>query len=232
MKVRLIAVLLAFTGLVGGQDANIGQFAIWKPKEGHLQNFENGYKQHLNWHKINGDTWGWYGWFFVSGPRYGQFVDATFNHTWADFDKAVKPAEDLADNRLHVFPFGDVQTIFKVVLYPKASTADTIAFSTKLIRFVTLTVDNIDQSLKVAEKLKDFYGSKQIKSFKTFKVIDGGTTNQLILMLSFRSWEDYAISENLCEKISEYEQSLKVKTIRTIVSETMVYREDMSWFPK
>lgn len=111
-KFRLITTLIFIAGFTYGQESNIGEFAIWKPKEGHLQNFENGYKQHLKWHKANGDKWGWYGWFIVSGSRYGQFVDETFGRTCADFDKAIKPAEDIADNRIHVFPFGDVQTIF------------------------------------------------------------------------------------------------------------------------
>lgn len=230
-RLNLFIALFFIANFAYGQEANIGQFAIWKPKDGQLQNFENGYKQHLNWHKTNGDKWGWYGWFVVSGSRYGQFVDATFDHNWADFDKAVKPAEDIADNRLHVFPFGDVQTIFKVSHYPKYSTIDTFANKLRLLKMVILTTDNTEQALKVVDKLKDFYISKQVKSFKTYKVIDGGLTNQIILMIGFSSWEDYGISETLTEKISEIEQSLKLKTITSTTSETMVYRADMSWFP-
>lgn len=230
-RLNLFIALFFIANFAYGQEANIGQFAIWKPKDGQLQNFENGYKQHLNWHKTNGDKWGWYGWFVVSGSRYGQFVDATFDHNWADFDKAVKPAEDIADNRLHVFPFGDVQTIFKVSHYPKYSTIDTFANKLRLLKMVILTTDNTEQALKVVDKLKDFYISKQVKSFKTYKVIDGGLTNQIILMMGFSSWEDYGISETLTEKISEIEQSLKLKTITSTTSETMVYRADMSWFP-
>lgn len=228
---RLFFLLFFFASFTYAQNSNIGQFAVWKAKEGQLQNFENGYKQHLNWHKSNDDKWGWYGWFIVSGNRYGQFVDATFDHTWADFDKAIKPSEDSADNRLHVFPFGDVQTIFKVSHYPKYSTVDTFANKLKLIKMVTLTTDTLEQTLKVVDKLKDFYISKQIKSFKTYKVVDGSSTNQIILLMGFNSWEDYAISENLNEKIVELEQNLKLKTINSIVSETMIYRADMSWFP-
>ena len=230
-KFGLISMAFLFASTTYGQESNIGQFAIWKPKEGQLQNFENGYKQHLNWHKTNGDKWGWHGWYIVSGSRYGQFVDATFNHTWADFDNAVKPAEDIADNRLHVFPFGDVQTIFKVSNYPKASTVDTFALKTRLIKLVTLTVDNVEQSLKMTEKLKDFYVSRQIKTFKTYKVVDGGATNQIILIMGFISWEEYSMSESLNEKVTEFEQLLKIKSVSSINSETMVYRADMSWFP-
>lgn len=230
-KFRIIITLIFIANFTYGQETNIGQFAIWKPKDGQLQNFENGYKQHLNWHKTNGDKWGWYGWFVVSGSRYGQFVDATFDHSWADFDKAVKPLEDIADNRLHVFPFGDVQSIFKVSHYTKYSTIDTFTNKLKLIKLVTLTTDNTGQAFKVVQKLKDYYFSKQINSFKTYKVVDGGLTNQIILMMGFNSWEEYSISEGFNEKVTELELSLKIKTINSINSETMVYRADMSVFP-
>lgn len=71
---RLIFLLIFFASFTYAQNSNIGQFAVWKTKEGQLQNFENGYKQHLNWHKSNDDKWGWYGWFIISGNRYGQFL--------------------------------------------------------------------------------------------------------------------------------------------------------------
>lgn len=229
-KFKLIIALLVIASSTYGQESNIGQFAMWKPKDGQLQNFENGYKLHLNWHKTNGDKWGWYGWFVISGSRYGQFVDATFDHTWTDFDNAVKPAEDIADNRLHVFPFGDVQTIFKVSKYANSSTVDTFKLKTKLIRFITLTVSNIEQALKMIEKLKEFYVGKQIKTFKTYKVVDGDATNQIIIMMGFSNWEEFSMSENLNEKVNEFEQIFKIKSVLAINSETIVYRADMSWF--
>jgi hypothetical protein len=230
-KIRVSIILLLFAASIFAQEKNIVQFAVWKPKEGQLQNFENGYKQHLNWHKINADKWSWYGWFVVSGIRYGQFVDATFDHAWADFDKAVKPADDMADNRVHVFPFAEVQTVFKASYYPQYSTADTFANKLKLVKFLTINVDNIENGLMVIDKLKDFYVTKKIKSFKTYKVVDGGLINQIIIMMGFSSWEEYGLCENIDEKVSEFEQNLKVKSFQSISSETMVYRTDMSWFP-
>lgn len=222
--------MMLFTYCMYGQDSNIGQFVIWKAKEGQSQNFENGYKKHLNWHKTNGDQWGWYGWFFISGPRYGQFVDATFNHNWADFDKAVKPADDMADNTINVFPFGDVQSIFKVSEVEKASSKGS-NMKTKFIKMITLNVGDVEQALAISEKLKDHYISKSIKFYKTYKIIDGGETNQVILMLGFENWTDYALSEDFNKQISKCQHELKIETIRSMISETMVYRTDLSYFP-
>lgn len=232
MKYLLLALNLLVSYTLLAQPGNIAQFAIWKPKEGYLQNFENGYKQHLNWHRANGDKWGWYGWFIISGPRYGQFVDATFDHTWADFDNAVKPAEDMADNRIHVFPFADLQTVFKVSYYDKASTNNTNELKNKLIRLITLTTTNTETTLKVIEKLKNIYASRKIKLFKTYKIIDGAATNQILVMMGFDNWVEYAISEDFNEQIYQIEQSCKQNCIQLILSETMSYRPDLSWFPE
>lgn len=230
--ITLSFLLMALTNLAFGQQAGVAQFVIWKPNEGQQQLFENGYKQHLKWHEDNGDTWGWWGWYFVSGPRYGYFMDATFHRTWRDFDNAVKPAEDRADNNLHVFPFGKIQGIFKAVHYPQYSTADTYDNKLKITRLITLTVENAADGLKLIGQLRDYYTGRQIKSFQTYRVVDGGDLSQFILMLGFDSWEAYGISENAGDKLNEFENALKRKVITSMLSETIAYREDLSWFPK
>jgi hypothetical protein len=227
----IIGITLILSNTSFAQEKHITQFAIWKPKEGKEQLFENGYKAHLKWHEANGDTWSWWGWYVISGPRYGYFVDATADHSWADFDAAVKPAEDIADNRLHVFPFGELQTVYKVSEYEKASTNDSFNLKTKLARHITLTVNSMDNALKAIEKVKDFYVSQNIKTFKTFTVIDGGNLNQIIIIMGFDSWAEYSMSEKFQEKLSEIERSLKQNSILSCISETLAYRADMSWFP-
>jgi hypothetical protein len=112
---KTIAIMLLFaSGKLMAQN-NVAHFSFWKPKPGQANNFENGYKQHLKWHRENGDKWSWYGWYVISGTRDEQFVDATFNHTWSDFDNSVKPSEDGADNNLHTYPFGDVEIGYKMI---------------------------------------------------------------------------------------------------------------------
>lgn len=213
-----------------GQKGSIAQFAVWQPMPGQASNFENGYKQHLAWHKSNNDHWDWYGWYIVSGPRYGQFVDATFNHAWKDFDDAIKPSEDMADNKKNVFPFANLQTLFKVSLMPYHSTKDTFENKLKLVRLVTISISNIESGLKIVDSLLQYFVKKGIKSFQTFKVVDGGSLNQLLLLLGFNSWEELSISESIMQKITEAEQSLQIKTVNGAIAETLVFRKDMSLF--
>ena len=227
-----IVMLLFLGGHVMAQDGQVAHFSFWKPKTGQEKNFENGYKQHLIWHKTNGDHWAWYGWYIISGPRDGQFVDATFNHAWSDFDKSVKPAEDGADNRLHTYPFGDFIAGSKLVFVPNLSIADSSSLQSKFLRLVTIQVTDIVMGKKVVEKLKNNYQATETRPFLTFKLVDGGELNQLFLLMGLNNFSAYGPFENLQEDLNAIEGSLKIKTITSITSETLVYRADMSLFPQ
>jgi hypothetical protein len=87
-----------------------GRFArivVIAPKPGEQGAFEEGYQRHLAWHRAHADPWPWYGWSIVLGDRLGLFMDGTFGHASADFDAAVDPAGDAADNAANVAPHAD-----------------------------------------------------------------------------------------------------------------------------
>lgn len=228
--VNLYLLLLLFSSNVSAQKKNIAHFSVWSPKAGQEQNFEAGYKKHLLWHKTSGDKWDWYGWYIASGPRFGQFVDATFDHSWSDFDAPVNPAGDAADNALHTVPFGDFLTAFKVSKVQGLSSADNAALKSNFLRLVTLNVSDVSEGLKIVEKLKIKYSTDSIKNFLTFKIIDGGNTNHIILILGFNSYAEFGKTENLQEDLAAIENSQKTKVITTVNSETMFYKANMSLF--
>ncbi|MND67052.1 hypothetical protein D3C80_584570 [compost metagenome] len=211
------------------QNKTIAQFAIWKPNPGQDQSFENGYKKHLTWHKANNDPWSWYGWFISSGPRCGQFVDATFDHSWGDFDHSVKPGEDMADNELHVFPFATLQTVFKASYLKDVSVSNESSLKSKFLRLITLEVNDVSNGIKMLEKLKTT--NTDIKTLMCYKIVDGGSLNQLLLLLGFNSFSEYEKAENLQNQLSAIESSFKMSIIKSITSETLVYSADMSLFP-
>ena len=229
VSLQLLVILLSSTTLA--QEKNIAQFAVWQPKEGLEQNFEMGYQKHLLWHKTNGDTWNWYGWYIVSGPRFGYFIDATFDHSWNDFNSPVKPAGDAADNQIHTDPFGNFKTAFKVSKVSELSSADDAGLKSKFTRLVTISVNDTPLALKTIERLRNNYAANSsVKNFMTYKMVDGGDVNQIILMLGFKDYNEYGKTENLPEELSAIESSLKEKSITAVSSETLVYRADMSLF--
>lgn len=229
--VNLYLLLILFNSTVLAQEKNVAHFSVWSPKAGREQNFEAGYKKHLLWHKANGDKWSWYGWYIVSGPRFGQFVDATFEHSWSDFDSPVKPAEDAADNELHTVPFGNFLTAFKVSKVRQLSSSDGAGLKSKFIRLITLSVNDMPEGLKAVEKLKNKYATDfSLKNFHTYKLIDGGNANQIILMLGFNDYAGFGKTRNLQEDLTAVEDSLKIKVVTAINSETLLYKSDMSLF--
>ncbi|GAB3223252.1 hypothetical protein [Spirosoma arcticum] len=230
-RILLALTFSIITGFSFGQPNNVAHISFWKPKPGQAKNFENGYKQHLKWHKDNGDKWVWYGWYIISGTRDDQFVDATFNHLWSDFDNSVKPAEDGADNALHTYPFGDFEGGYKMVNLTNLSISDNNSLKTKFLRLVMIDVIDIKSGKKMIEKLKTSYQTNGVKTFLTFKMVDGGNLNQFLLLIGLNSFAEFGKTENLQEELSIIETILKIKTITSITSETLVYRADMSLFP-
>lgn len=65
----------------------------------------------------------------------------------------------------------------------------------------------------------------------TYKQVDGGNLNQLLLLIGLNNFSSYGQFANLEEELADIEGSLKVKAIKRVTSETLVYRADMSLFP-
>jgi hypothetical protein len=221
----LLALSLLMQGF--GQKKNIAKCWLWKPKAGQEQNFEKGYNKHFMWHKRNGDDPAWYCWQFVSGPRYGQFLDVSFN-AWEDFDVSFKAEEDNKDYQLHIVPFAVLRNSFKLALVQDASPGDSVGLHSKYIRLITMTVNDIANALKIIAKLKADYSSKfSIKNFFTYQMVDGGDLNQIVLMLAFNSYSDFGKTEYLQEDMNRIENTFNTKTITAITSETLAYRPDL-----
>lgn len=230
---RTLAILFILFSIPALAQQHIAQFVVWQPKAGAGKQFETGYKKHLEWHKANRDPWGWHGWFIISGPRSGQFVDATVDHEWSDFDHPLKPAEDRADNDLHVYPHAELQTVIKAACLKDLSVTDNNSLRAKFLRMITLQVTDMNAGIQVVEQLKHSWPpASPLKHFLVYKPVDGGDIHQLILMLGFNSFEELGKSERLQEMLASAETALKVRTITAITSETLVYREDMSLFPE
>jgi hypothetical protein len=108
--VALVAMLaLATLSPVYAQQtgSSYARMVVIVPRPGQAEAFEQGYERHLQWHRNAHDPWTWYGWTFVLGNRINRFMDGTFDHAAADFDAAVQPAADAADNNVNVAPYAD-----------------------------------------------------------------------------------------------------------------------------
>jgi hypothetical protein len=131
------ALLGIFSPLSHAQNSP-GQFArlvILEPRPGLRSEFTAGYQRHLVWHKNNKDPWTWYGWTFVLGERLGQFMDGTFGHAITNFDHAIDPTGDSADNDRNVSPYAD---FVSHGIYERLETASTGALLPDASPFMAL----------------------------------------------------------------------------------------------
>lgn len=233
MKYTLILIMV-FSGAAFSQDNRIAQFAVWEPKEGLATDFHRGYQRHLQWHKTAGDSWEWYGWYIRSGPRIGQFVDATFNHAWSDFDGPVDPDGDRADNLLNVYPFGYVRSTFKVFYLKDQSIATSASLRSKMLRMLTIGATDLPAAVKIIDRYKNtFRSNSDVSTLMAFKMVDGGNANQIILLIGANNWEQYGKTENIQDQLANIENGLKLKgTIERMTSETLIFQQDMSLVPE
>jgi hypothetical protein len=104
---KALVAALAFVAVSPAWAQSYARMVVIVPKPGQAEAFEKGYERHLQWHKGVQDPWTWYGWTFVLGNRINRFMDGTFGHAAADFDAAVQPAADAADNNVNVVPYAD-----------------------------------------------------------------------------------------------------------------------------
>jgi hypothetical protein len=220
--------LLTATQSSLAQAHRIAAFSIWKPKEGQETLFETGYKQHLQWHKRNGDKWDWYGWYVISGKNFGQFLDATFDHSWNEFDNPVNPAGDREDNSLHTDPFGDYLMAFKLSRIEEASQTDTVGLRSKFTRLIRLQVTDPAAAGILLGRLKEKYVADGVRNFQCFHVMDGGSLYQYIILIGAQHFAELEKTENIIMDLAAAERLLKTKVVTEADSELLAYRSDMS----
>jgi hypothetical protein len=133
----LFPLMIAVLTQVPAAPATGTRLVAWRPKPGHEREFEEGYRQHLQWHRAHHDQWLWRGWTFSTGDREGTFIDGTFAHPWSHFDAPVDPAGDGADNRANVEPHADAT---QVMVLEQLASRGTECLDSPLLTFVWLTL--------------------------------------------------------------------------------------------
>ena len=99
-------VLLLAAVPLAAQDAagTLAHVTFWSVDD--VAGFEAGLVAHNAFHVAQKDPSALFTWRVISGERNGQYVRASFGHTWADFDTEEKmaPADD-ADSAVHLTPY-------------------------------------------------------------------------------------------------------------------------------
>jgi hypothetical protein len=95
------------------------------------------------------------------------------------------------------------------------------------MRMMTVDAVNTEAAIGAIEKIKTTYKQKHPSSgFFVFKLIDGGNVGQIIIMLGLDSFADYEKTENIQDDLLK--AGGNDKAITGIVSETLIFKRDMS----
>ena len=92
--------VLLLVAPAGAQDAQgpVARYYLTTVKPGHDLKWEQAYKEHVDWHRQQNDTWAWDTYMLVTGERLGQYLTISGGHAWADFDApSVSEQEDEAN---------------------------------------------------------------------------------------------------------------------------------------
>lgn len=240
----LAASLLGAAGPLAAQQApsppRPGPYArmvVIAPKPGQQAAFEAGYQRHLEWHRANRDPWTWYGWSFVLGERLGLFMDGTFGHAEGNFDRAVNPAGDAADNAANVNPHADFLSHGVYERLDAVSHGAALPDSTQFLVLTTYHLAPGEASAfgaRLAARAAALAKSEPNARFSWYRLRLGGTTPQYVLMRAAPTWAAATLLPDFFEgapaggsRVAAVSDGVVVK----VTNELLRYRPTLSYHP-
>jgi hypothetical protein len=171
-----------------GSSPQPGPFArvvVIAPKPGQDSAFEAGYQRHLAWHRDHRDPWIWYGWSFVLGDRIEMFMDGTFGHAAGNFDHAVDPGGDGADNDANVAPFANFVSHAVYEHLPDASRGALLPDTTAFLALTTYQIaPGREADFENLPRARAGTGARH----SWYRVRTGGEMPQYVLMRAAATW--------------------------------------------
>jgi hypothetical protein len=241
----LVAVFLLMSTSGQAADATRGEAAFlfaYEPRPGHQEQFDAGYRRHLEWHRQHRDPLPWYGWYVSTGERSGMFVDGSFGITFAAFDQRVEPRQDAANFAETTAPYGDAAYRKILRLMPRLGTATRLEDRepSSRIEVVTYFV-RPGQTAAFESGLEKLATSvADSRAFTVYRQLSGGIQPAYLIMFpgeGFAYFEENEASLDALIRIeldAEPERELLdmlSRTVRYAHSETWRYRDDLSYLP-
>ncbi|MDA2912717.1 hypothetical protein MYX77_01940 [Acidobacteriia bacterium AH_259_A11_L15] len=220
-----------------------------KPKMGMAPQFEEAYREHIAWHRAQGDSWTWNTWQIQTGERFGQYMVGTFGHKWSDFDN---PSVSLAEDEAHFYATAGQ--------YVESVNSQLVVFLANLSRppegfpgegpwplSVVLTFHleggaSIPKFLNAVGKTKAAIEKTNWPSWSFWYVIVSGTEQPAyVLSLPQEDWADLAPADlsfpAMLEKAHGRQDAQSIlntfdKTIKRQYNELFVHRPDLSYVPE
>jgi hypothetical protein len=218
---------------------------VMAPKPGMTQQFEEGRKKHMDFHKKSGDTWTWETWSVETGEGTGNYVSVAGGHAWKDFDAWDEKmgAADTADGDKNLTPYlaanlGSVWMMMTDVSRPRASM--TPAKMQEVIHFQLKQGGDGDFNYAIKKITEAINKTNWPVNYTWYALVNGGDQPHYVLVIPHDNWASMAepdVSfESMIEKaFGHHEAEIVTKSIDRSVqrqwSEMLVFRPELSYMP-
>jgi hypothetical protein len=221
------------------QAQTAARFYYYRIQPGATEKFEEGYRQHLGWHRDHHDPLPWFGWMIDGGERDGQFVDATLGVPFAALDKRVDVAGDGAHFRNAVSPFVIPQPGAMFVLLKSLSTATPLeerkpASTMQVTRFHVRPGHEAEFESAMAVAHAQLNAMHKAPAHTWYRLVAGGAQTEYLLMVSRNnagSYDDFR--PGMDGLLAGDEKALHDfgNAVKSATSETWTYHADLSSLP-
>lgn len=235
MPAVLLAMFVALGTAVGdaGADEADGDAAFlfsYRINADQVDQFEDGYRRHLEWHEQNEDSLVWIGWTVLAGPRLGMFVDGTFGIASEAFDRRVDPRADAADAARNVTAFADPANRFVYHLRRDLGTARHLEAGRpgpmQLVAWLDLQPGRVKTLEQVLQELRK-RGSPR-PDYTVYQRLAGGSRPAFLLVVQLEHWAQLDfVNDYLLRPVL---QGAGDDIARADV-EIWRYRQDLTYFP-
>ena len=251
MKKRVCAftvVLLAAVSVSAqNQPASIASIETQTPKNGMVQQYEQGRKQKADWHKQQKDPQPLYVWETMSGDSTGNYLVGRLNQHWADMDKP--PIADQADTEEFNKVIGSYVQSVSARYYeflPKLSNPDTSSSTpSKFVELITFRIhrDKIGAFRaalgRVSEAVKK---TNWPVHYEFYELVNGGYDGTFILAEPHANWADFEekpdvkpLRDMLKDAFGAAEADALYQQLESPIenesSEIIQFRPDLSYMP-
>jgi len=206
--------------------------------------FEDAYRQHLQWHGKNGDDWAWHTWQVVSGQNLGQYIIRSHGHNWADFDRdtAMRRSE-WADILTHIAPHLEKMTSSMETYEPQLSNwpvDSAVPALVEMTRF-EISYDGVQDFRQAIAKIRSAVMEKAPdRHFAWLRTVNGSNGPTMVLAVPRASWSEFEPAAtplwSLMEEVYGPTETALIQqaigqSIRSQHSFVVEYRADLSFVP-
>ncbi|HEU4565272.1 MAG TPA: hypothetical protein VFS05_11505 [Gemmatimonadaceae bacterium] len=223
------ALLAAAPATAGAQEAAGGAIARTfelRARDGLARQLDEGYRRHLDWHAAAGDPWSWYLWQVTNGERAGLYVDGTFGHAWGDFDAAVDPPGDAADNAMNVNPFAARAASQVWRRRPDLEPAAAASLDFEQAPYVMRSEYRVRPGAEAAfaDSMRRLRAAAGARAYALFELVSGGEPATYVVWAPAASWSDAGA---FAERTAESGRALADAAAR-VRAELWRFRPDLS----